>query len=183
MDEPSYFDVSSKIFLRMDSLFSQPIQIPPGQKQTWFTHKALHFPTTGSPELGRHIGNTYKVNYLLDAPVLGPMDANNLISLFTAKLAAHDQLGESGSVKEGDTGATWSARGLRPQRLQLVLNEKPTEAGGQTCQESTWEEEKSSACKDLVKQRLNWKEETMKSWEMMLVLRFRWWTFPKDICV
>lgn len=59
-------------------------------------------------------------------------------------------------MKEGSTGATWSADGLHPQTLQLAHNEKPKEAGGQPCQESTWEEEE-----DLVKQRLNWKEEAL----------------------
>lgn len=74
------------------------------------------------------------------------MDASSLINMFTAKLAklaAQNQPGQCGSVKERGTGATWSAGGLHPQWLRLVLNEKPMEAGGQPCQESTWEEERA----------------------------------------
>lgn len=39
-------------FMYVYSLFSQSSQISLGQKQTWFAHKALHFPTEWSPKLG-----------------------------------------------------------------------------------------------------------------------------------
>ena len=83
---------------------------------------------------------------MLDGPILGPLAASSLITMINetfAKVAADNQPGQCGSVKERGTGATWSAGGLHPQRLRLVLNEKPMEAGGQPCQESTWEEERA----------------------------------------
>lgn len=69
----------------------------------------------------------------------------------------------NGSVKEGDIGTSWLTGGVPPQRLQLVVSGKSKEESGRDCQESSLGEEKGSACEDLVRQKLHWRKEDMKS--------------------